>query len=768
MNSRNKKQHIEVMDRLSSIKYAMNNPSVEGIQVLQKAVQFLKKQYEPKSLSDSKTVPQIDLAYINGFITSLSFNVADFGKKLEEIDNPKTYVRQLEFGAPIKVIKDIMSAPRISTDELSESEKKRWTALLNTKMDLTSISDLLGKITPKQIKAAQISARVLALVILVIGTILTNYILFVIAAGLVAVDISIDKYLEESIKLEQQGSILDTKKTPYFISGVYPLIHVNREKEHKEVTFNQNSAFEANNLLELITKIHAYIDFLDIQNQRSRPEENRFPLEHLEAMIRTMWSRCGTTIDNTTWVRDTKDKILSISRMCCTENFIMEPEGQVGFLKVFLYRIESVCRELAGTRDNITNDMAPVELVPMYETLFLQIWDAFLTQNRIKKTIPQVNQYVSIDLADDTPDIMLYYNSLQPLDYGRKVPDANDIISNIFESVGAKVPTHFLTEAASNQDPAKVIDEKTSVCIKNLRWHKEKRDGAKGVREVIKWEIKNTSKVEEIVKYMQSLTIEQFSMNPANVASALVLLNSIQVYLTTDYFKNRPNAPNNINDLIMKAFPGAGITDANKAFPGDQLANIIGSGNRNNIPNKEMTGNELQKFTASVIAYFANPKVSEYWNSDIYEKLEKTISSFKTNATNANRQPVLKESVESDSSILSMFEADPSSSTAPSPGVPPTIENPKTPDSPSKTPAPGANVGGDPKNPTPVVTNQSATKDAEVLTHAVDIVGKVLNIVYKMTALTHFAIWKGWSELNGSSSGNPQQGQAGDANPSQL
>jgi hypothetical protein len=762
MDSRKKEKHVKVMEHISAIKYAMEHPDAEAIKTLRSALTFIQDQYESKDLKSAKSVPNLNDSYLDGFVKTMSFNPSEFSQGIDKIEDGKKYAREYDLGSSVRVLKDIMSSPRIDPKELPDSEMEKWKKILGSRMNLNQISNILKTVEGKPgMKAVQTSARVIGLIVLVIGIILTNYILLLVAAGLIGTDIALDKYMKESAEGET-----DTKSNPYVLTGSYPILHVDRSKEYKEITFNQNAAFNTNNLVELISKVHAYMDILDYDDRD--PQCVRFPLEHLRALNRSAWQGNNyNEAENTTkWAYDVKSKILSISKMCLKENFVMEQKTQHTFLWTFLREIESFCRDVAGTHGSVSADLFAAELVPMFEILCLQIWDAFLTQNHIKKVLPQVNEYLHVDLSDETTSIITYLNTLPALDYSRKEVTANDIVKNMFESLGKKVPGKLLVEAAQ-EDPGKKMDETAANFSKNIQSFKS---NLAQLKPALKWATDNAQRAKDgasKITDQSTVTILRYSFNINNIKSSVALLTGIQAYLTSEYASKREQNPApNINELVNKFFSGARLGTDNKPISGEALANVVYWGSPEKRQPESVQGQPLVKMYNEALTFILDKSVSDYVNGNIYDTMDSAVKSFKQNITNAKQKPPAPGTApttpqptnagleqEVDDSVVGMFEAPASPAGTPAPT--PTPSQPSG--TPPKQPA-GQNVGGAKPEPAGlknnvVVNSPNAGPDVEVLTHAVDIATNIMNAIQTM-------VFDGYNLVAPfNKSAAPQQGQ---------
>ena len=289
---------MQAAEHIKSINYAIEYPDMDKVSTLMNAVKFMQKRHTPPAIQSAKTFPKIDDYWLDGFIDTINFDVEEFTRNIDKITSPSKYVKKLRLTNDcFKAIADIMAAPRVDKDELDPDTYKKWKALYaaNFNGGLDKIKKLLDSLTGKNgVTMIKDGLKYISLIILVIGTLLRNYLICVIALGLIATDVYLDKYIKESI-LCDGDSILDNKNYPYVLSGSYPLLHVSRDKELMEINTNTNEAFLANNLVDLITKVNTYMVTKwepSIRGAYCSAERRRFPHKEIYVLLdRTYFTR---------------------------------------------------------------------------------------------------------------------------------------------------------------------------------------------------------------------------------------------------------------------------------------------------------------------------------------------------------------------------------------------------------------------------------------------------------------------------------------------
>lgn len=740
MKARNKAAHQEAVDMMKRISEAINTPGRDKVKTLLKVLGYIQREYKKPLFTDSKMFPNINPQYLTRMADAAAIDIDSIIKSIPTIDNPRKIIKKISItNDPYLVISNFLKSNMLPVNAIDDDTLNLWAVVTSSNIDgnLTKIKNLLDSIIGRNNREIiKDVSKYIGIIVVIFGTILMNYIICMIGLGLIAVDITLDEYMKEST----EDSVLSMKDYPYIISGTFPLIHVDREMEYRDIGEQDNESFAANNLSTLIRKVGKYIDsnVLDMVGRNSIEHlEEKFSCPILDSLVMAFGTPPSINIDNEYFIYTIKEKILEISTNIIDHDFKYPLTKRFQWCKEFLSAIDVSVNSIRYLEMNSGKMINVGILVQMTEILCLQIWDAFIKQNHVRKIVPIENQYITLTATEDTFGVIQYYNTLQPLNLVPSVSNSQLLVNNILESIGSN--TTILTEA-QEPIPGKEMDQTMAEFRKTFA-------SAKGYLDQFKNKALPWIKSNDFSSV--SAEIKMYSYNPKNVASGVNLLNDITNALTVGYSDKRSQGSSNINDIIIKNFPSLANMNQNSPIPADKLENLISTGNPDEkIKEEKITGDRLLQTYKTLSEYIKSPDVLNFMGSDAVDKVSSAIGAFKVNAGRIARQP-MKESISDD--IVSMMEADVPNN---NPNNAPTIQQPDSnlqqPQQPAQQNQQTQQQTGLNSQPN-VKSNASEINDAKYLRHAVTIASAVINTLTSMT-LSAYTLCSGfYSAMNSKS-----------------
>ena len=743
MNARHKNDHVLAIENIKKLATAIAEPTEDKYKILREVLGYLEREVTMPNFSQITAIPNINRSYLQGMVDTTAFDIKEFTRQLPMIKDARQYVRSISItNDPFSVINTMMGSPVIYRNEVDDETLRYWKKIYagNIKQKLMDMKKYLDSLTKRNgVQLIKDAAKYTGIIVVVLGTIMMNYIICAIGLGLLMVDMSLSEYIKSESSNPANDSILGCKNYPYVTSGSYPLLHVDREVEHYEVMTSNNAFYLANNLVDLIKKIHMYTDTIaQIVTKAAIAIDPQSPDNPVKSCNTTFpftdFAEMALKDGNPHLVRLTKDIILRVSRSCMDYNFKMDIRTQYRWCNQFLNCIQNFCYEVEWNRTALYDCGSVVQ---MFETVCLQIWEAFLNGNEIRKVTPVVNEYVKVDARDDTNSIQQMYNMIPPLSWGPTKAQA--LVNAISESVGVKPVV--LTEATDQS--GKEMQKTSAAFTKAITTAKT---GAQQLgTKALPWCQQNAQSLKNLGRLFTNedeATMKQYTYNLSNVKSAIDLLGSIDTFLRDEYLKTRDQKQVSINALIMKHFPSLKLDTSITTFPASRLISLITTGQPvDTVKETKISGQKLQAAYNSMVTMLTDKTLQTYFTSDIFDRLRKDVTGFQAATAQANKNPTQSpqnqpaqknESFTDVDSILdTMFEADVQNGSNP-----PTTTAPKNPNNtPQTTQQKQQGNQTLPQVPTEskVVTSAIAANDVAVLNHAANIAVGVISALQSMT-----------------------------------
>lgn len=744
MNARKKQDHERVIDQIKKVSAEMQNPTENSFHILMEASAFIQRELTQPTFTEAKAFPDIDNKYLSAMERAAAFNLKTM------FSHPEKYTRasakELSITTdPFSLIGKFMKTSFVPKKDLNEDAKDHWQKIFaaDIKQKAAGLTKQMKSLTGREIgRGIGKTSGYIGVLVIMIGTLLMSYLICMIGLGLIVVDATLNTVLKEAIDPTDEV-VSDAKNYPYVLSGSFPLVHVNRTEEYLDRVVDPGENFYANNLLELIKAIVRYENLVITSEPKLGVDHSKFPFDTLE-----YFQKRDITFGMTPeFIFDFKSRIMDASNMCLSNDLTMPMEKQGAWTHAFMLSIKSFCTTMNHQQTQQFTDIGT--LVSMYETLCLQIWDAFLRDNKVVETVKIENQYLDVNVSDDTHDIVQMYNMAQ-LHPTRISTDASQLAKSILESVGGNV--NIITEATINnqQDTSKQIADISARFGKALATSKQAADQIS--QRALPWCTQNAQKLKEVENNFtsqDSATLKNYSYDVKSIQSATVFLTKLNSFLTSEYPSKRTTSPvGNINTLLKSSFPNLQMSD-DKSYPANQITNMIMSGNPETEAKEiTITGQQLKSKYDQMVDLLTSQDTKSYFASKVFTDFQNTAKTFQTIVNNAAKNPAPKtESV--------MMEADEINS-------PPTINNQQN-NTPSQqndqmNTTQTQQQKAEPKKET-TQANTNNANDAHVFEHAANIVVSVMTGVQSMVNEAYNLVTQYYTDLSGRNQQNTMQNQ---------
>lgn len=656
MNPRKYEDHPRVIEQIRNLSDAIQNPSPEKYSTLMDAAAFIERELDYPAYNKATLFPDLPEEMLAKMEKITQFDLPKFFNNMDKVKDPREMAKELSLtNDPFSLISKITRSKMVKKEDLPEEAQKHWKAIYAS--DLKHKMELTRKYLKMSMKDASISiamktARYSGIAVIIIGTLLMNYIICLIGLGLLLADVTIDvTFNKEDIDPTDEVAS-DVKDYPYILSGSYPLIQMNRTEEYKQMNAANAELFFANNLLELVKAIVRFENYTMDMNSEIFYWKDEFPFEVLR-FYQKGDSFFGL---NDEFIYEYKQKLLEASKECMNHDFKIPNTRRASWCNTFRDAIKYFCIWMKDAQQNQFNDIGT--LVSMYETLCLQIWDAFLRDNEIIKTQKIVNEYLHVDVTNDLDSIRMLYD----------MAPANTIQNRAVSMTEATVN---LAANKNKKDVPKAIASLVTSFSNAMNTAKE--TAAKITQRALPWYQRNLQKVKDAAKKFtmdDSATMKNYVYDPKNVNSGFALANEMNTLLETYPKDQSGNWTEKVNTVIKKVYPTIQTPANGGPIPVEEVAQMIATGNaKQPIQDVTIKGQQLKDQYAKIADLLADRTVQQNYASGIFGKLQDTVKKFQTSLNMAAKNPNPQNASVENDSIADMFlEAD-------DPNTPPTIDN---------------------------------------------------------------------------------------------